>query len=35
VAELPPHTGFVASRLLAQVERLDGEIEVLEQRMAA
>lgn len=33
VGELPPHTGFVVSRLLAQVERLDEEIEALEQRM--
>ena len=34
VGELPPHTGFVVSRLLAQVDQLHGEIEALEQRMA-
>lgn len=31
--ELPPHTGFVVTRLLAQVEQLDRAIEALEQRM--
>ncbi len=31
---LPPHTGFVVSRLLAQIGRLDEEIAALEQRMA-
>lgn len=31
--ELPPHTAFVVSRLLAQVEALDREIAALEQRM--
>jgi len=35
VAELPPQTAFVLSRLLAQVEGLDVEITALEQRMAA
>ncbi len=34
VSQLPPHTGFVVSRLLEQVEGLDHEIEGLEQRMA-
>jgi transposase len=33
LTQLSPHTSFVASRLLTQVERLDGEIEALEQRM--
>lgn len=33
VPELPPHTGFVVSRLLEQVKRLDEDIEALEQRM--
>jgi len=33
VAELPPQTGFVLSRLLKQVDGLDREIETLEQRM--
>lgn len=32
LGELPPQTGFVISRLLEQVERLDGEIDGLEQR---
>ena len=31
--ELPPHTSFVASRLLEHVDRLDQEIKALEQRM--
>lgn len=34
LGELPPHTGFVVSRLLAQVESLDREIAALEQRTA-
>lgn len=33
VGELPPHTGFVVSRLMAQVESLDRDIEAFEQRM--
>lgn len=33
MGELPPHTHFVTSRLLAQVESLDREIKALEQRM--
>ncbi|MBI2972422.1 MAG: IS110 family transposase [Armatimonadetes bacterium] len=33
LSELPPHTGFVVSRLLALVESLDREIAALEQRM--
>jgi len=35
LSELPPHTGFVVSRLLEQVEGLDREIKGLEQRMEA
>lgn len=34
VAELPAQTAFVISRLLVQVEGLDGEIAALERRMA-
>jgi transposase len=34
LSELPPHTAFVVSRLLAQVDRFDQEIHALEQRMA-
>lgn len=33
LSELPPHTAFVVSRLLEQVEGLDREIAGLEQRM--
>lgn len=33
VADLPPQTGFVLSRLLQQVDGLDREIKALEQRM--
>lgn len=33
LSELPPHTGFVISRLLEQVEGLDREVKGLEQRM--
>jgi len=35
MSELPPHTGFVVSRLLEQVEGLDREIAGLERRMKA
>ena len=35
VGELPSHTGFVVSRLLAQVESLDREIAAFEQRTGA
>lgn len=34
IPALPPHTGFVTARLLAQVQRLDEEIEAVEERMA-
>ncbi|MFN3286638.1 MAG: IS110 family transposase [bacterium] len=33
LTHLPPHTSFVAFRLLTEVERLDGEIAAVEQRM--
>jgi transposase len=33
LTRLPPHTRFVASRLLLEVERLDAEIAAVEQRM--
>jgi transposase len=34
IPALPPHTGFVTARLLAQVTRLHEEIEVVQRRMA-
>lgn len=33
LGELPPHTSFVVTRLLEQVDQLDREVEALEQRM--
>lgn len=35
LGELPPHTGFIVSRLLEQIDGLDREVEGLEQRMKA